>query len=365
MSTSSREYSPDWLRNVQGPAIFTLSSSSESLRGVSEDENDDELPISSVIRKAPEPSKKPNTKRNRLGETEDNKGVQKVTKGKSPKTTKAQEHKSSDWKLESDSEHELSEGEHLKVEDDDVLDTVEETSLKRASKLESSKKRLKLEDTVPAETKGNIMTEQENDDDDDQKVLEKETTDGKQTGSYMSSSRLPLVLADKVQRSKVLVECEGDSIDLSGDLGSVGRVVISESPSGNQDMLLDLKGTIYKTTIMPSSTLCVVSFGQSEAKIEAIMNDFIQLKAQSNVYEAETMVEGTLEGFSFESEDEGDKHAPRQTDENEGGEPQTNGKSKGKSEAAKKKGKTAVKKPAAKKGNKKKAPVAKKTKAKK
>ncbi|GJS56538.1 vicilin-like seed storage protein [Tanacetum coccineum] len=34
-----------------------------------------------------------------------------------------------------------------------------------------------------------------------------------------------------------------------------------------------------------------VSFGQSEAKIEAIMNDFIQLKAQSNVYEAETMVE--------------------------------------------------------------------------
>lgn len=38
------------------------------------------------------------------------------------------------------------------------------------------------------------------------------------------------------------MECEGESIDLSGDLGVVGRVVISDSPSGDQDMLLDLKG---------------------------------------------------------------------------------------------------------------------------
>ncbi|GKF28400.1 DNA-binding protein BIN4, partial [Tanacetum coccineum] len=74
----------------------------------------------------------------------------------------------------------------------------------------------------------------------------------------------------------------------------------------NNIFVVSLSGTIYKTTIIPSKTFCVlcvilspfgqseakVSFGQSEAKIEAIMNDFIQLKAQSNVYEAETMVEG-------------------------------------------------------------------------
>lgn len=92
------------------------------------------------------------------------------------------------------------------------------------------------------------------------------------------------------------------------------------------------------------------------------MDDFIQLKPQSNVYEAETMVEGergvvvlvgcvfhfliwrmhicvcvvgTLEGFSFDSEDEA---ANRQTgDENKGADaadPQTktNGKGKGKAE---------------------------------
>ncbi|KAL8248072.1 hypothetical protein R6Q59_009288 [Mikania micrantha] len=340
MSSSSREYSPDWLRNVQAPpttSILTLSSSSD----------DDQLPISSVVNNTSQPS----IKRNRLGETEGNKGDRKAAKN-----TKSQEPKISVWKFPSDSEHELSEGQHPNTEDDEA----EETSLKRASKLESSKKRL------TAEIKGENMTDQENDDDkdDDLKVLERETTDEKQTGPYISSSRLPLVLADKIQRSKVLVECEGDSIDLSGDLGSVGRVVISDSPCGDQDMLLDLKGTIYKTIIMPSRTLCVVSFGQSEAKVEAIMNDFIQLMPQSNVYEAETMVEGTLEGFLFNSEDEGDTHANRQTDENEGGEPQANGKSRGKSEAAKKKGKTAVKKPTSKKFNKKKAPVAKKTKAK-
>lgn len=41
---------------------------------------------------------------------------------------------------------------------------------------------------------------------------------------------------------QALVECEGDSIDLSGDMGSVGRIVISDSSSGNREMFLDLKG---------------------------------------------------------------------------------------------------------------------------
>lgn len=40
-----------------------------------------------------------------------------------------------------------------------------------------------------------------------------------------------------------MIECDGDSIDLSGDVGAVGRIVISNSPNGNQDLLLDLKGT--------------------------------------------------------------------------------------------------------------------------
>ena len=128
-----------------------------------------------------------------------------------------------------------------------------------------------------------------------------------------------------------LVKCQGDSIDLSGDVGAVGRVIISDSASRDQEMHLDLKGTIYKTSIVPCRTFCIVSFGQSEAKIEAIMNDFIQLEPQSNVYEAETMVEGTLDGFAFDSDEEAGKMPKAtQTDQNEHAEEETHSKSKGK-----------------------------------
>lgn len=151
------------------------------------------------------------------------------------------------------------------------------------------------------------------------------------------SSRLPLLMSEKVQRSKALVECEGDSIDMSGDVGAVGRVVIADAASGDPEMLLDLKGTIYKTTIVTSRTFCVVSFNQAEAKIEAIMNDFIQLKPVSNVYEAETMIEGTLDGFSFDSDEETDKISKpnaQQSDQNNEGAETTNGKIKGKTNKA-------------------------------
>ncbi|KAJ0965581.1 hypothetical protein J5N97_026719 [Dioscorea zingiberensis] len=162
------------------------------------------------------------------------------------------------------------------------------------------------------------------------------------------SSRLPLVLPEKVQRKKALVECDGDSIDLSGDVGAVGRIVISNGSNGKDEMLLDLKGTIYRSRIVPSRTFCIVSVGQSEAKIEAIMNDFIQLEPQSNVFEAETMIEGTLDGFSFDSDEEGEKipkSNAHQSDQNNENEDQANKKSKKKEKTgiAQKKAKAAGK----------------------
>ncbi|KAK4769170.1 hypothetical protein SAY86_027320 [Trapa natans] len=163
-------------------------------------------------------------------------------------------------------------------------------------------------------------------------IAEEDTTVHHKT--HTSSSRLPLVLSERVHRTKALVECEGDSIDLSGDVGAVGRVVISNTPSANNEMYLDLKGTIYKTTIIPCRTLCVVSFGHSEAKIEAIMSDYMQLNPQSEFSEAETVVEGTLEGFSLDLDDEADgipKPFPHQGAEN--GE-KTNGKMKKKADKA-------------------------------
>ncbi|CAL4971452.1 unnamed protein product [Urochloa decumbens] len=199
-------------------------------------------------------------------------------------------------------------------------------------------------------------------------VAEDEMQD-KLTGNSVSQ-RLPLMFPDKVQRSKALIECDGDSIDLSGDIGAVGRIVVSNGPTGSQDLLLDLKGTIYKTTIVPSRTFCVVSVGQSEAKIEAIMNDFIQLEPQSNLFEAETMMEGTLDGFTFESDEEGDKlpeSQPYQNDQNneDDGKPKAKTKRKAEKQVGKapKKAKVAGKAP--KKGARKTQPAKRTRKAKK
>ncbi|KAL9432737.1 hypothetical protein AB3S75_027706 [Citrus x aurantiifolia] len=104
-------------------------------------------------------------------------------------------------------------------------------------------------------------------------------------------------------------------------MGAVGRILVPGTAEGNH-----------------------VSFGHPEAKIGAIMNDFFQLKPQFNVYEAETMVEGTLDGFLFDLEDESDKLAkatPHQIDQNDGIEEQTNEKTKAKAGPAGKRGTTA------------------------
>ncbi|KDO74714.1 hypothetical protein CISIN_1g019690mg [Citrus sinensis] len=204
----------------------------------------------------------------------------------------------------------------------------EKTSVKKVSKEKSPKKGLKS----PKKEKdviNNVKRKGNNDHEDAEEDIAE-----KRSMLNVSTSTLPLVMSEKLQRTKALVECEGESVDLSGDMGAVGRILVPGTAEGNHEMFLDLKGTIYKTTLVPSRTFCIVSFGHSEAKIEAIMNDFIQLKPQSNVYEAETMVEGTLDGFLFDSEDESDKLAkamPHQIDQNDGIEEQTNEKTKVKS----------------------------------
>ncbi|KAJ1387491.1 putative DNA-binding protein BIN4-like isoform X2 [Sesbania bispinosa] len=205
----------------------------------------------------------------------------------------------------------------------------EKSPAKKASKEKSSQKQIDVDGHTPVKGKKKDSAKGKGGDGDVE--VEAEETLEKLAEPNVSSSRLPLMLSEKVHRTKALIECQGDSIDLSGDMGAVGRIIISDSPCGDQEMYLDLKGTIYKTSIVPCQTFCVVSFGQSEAKIEAVMNDFIQLKPQSNVYEAETMVEGTLDGFFFDSDEEAGKmlKAAHQSDQNEHAEEQAHGKSRG------------------------------------
>lgn len=54
-----------------------------------------------------------------------------------------------------------------------------------------------------------------------------------------------LVLTSSFWLVQALVECEGDSIDLGGDMGAVGRVIIPDTTSGDHEMFLDLKGMFY------------------------------------------------------------------------------------------------------------------------
>ncbi|XP_020877090.1 DNA-binding protein BIN4 isoform X1 [Arabidopsis lyrata subsp. lyrata] len=262
-----------------------------------------------------------------LDATEEEPAVKKVGKEKSPKTKSKSGRKTP---------KEGNGAQKIFKSEDKVINTTiaEEVTMEKSPETKSKSSR-----KTPKEENSAQKIFKSEDKDTDTTIAEEGTMDQKIKPSSGSSSRLPLVLSEKVNRTKVLVECEGDSIDLSGDMGAVGRVVVSDTTG---DMYLDLKGTIYKSTIIPSRTFCVVNVGQTEAKIEAIMNDFIQLTPQSNVYEAETMVEGTLEGFSFESDDETNKNAKtasKPADQSGGTEEETNTKAKPKAKA---KGETVI-----------------------
>ncbi|MCD7463361.1 hypothetical protein HAX54_050421, partial [Datura stramonium] len=369
--SESREESPDWLRAFQAPAPITLSSGSESpLRNNHLSDDEDSVNLSKLFQKdktslseakssqdghgsqltkmsevnSPIKNEKvdrtPTRKRKKENQSEkEGKNTDKVsTKRRALEkrfTDKEPSHSVCMLSSDSESPHD---GSSIKVEE--VLDKEllmhdakatkkEENDV--SSKQKSPKKKMKKEE----QEKNLKLENQLNEEKEDVDAVE-ESIPEKQSGVNLSSSRLPLVLPEKVQRTKALVECEGDSVDLSGDVGAVGRIIVSDGPSGKHEMLLDLKGTIYTTTILPSRTFCVVSFGPSEAKVEAIMNDFIQLKSQSNIYDAETMVEGTLDGFTFDSDEEAE-NLPRpasQGDQNENVDHQTNGNVKTKAKKA-------------------------------
>ncbi|KAK3274168.1 hypothetical protein CYMTET_17636 [Cymbomonas tetramitiformis] len=117
-----------------------------------------------------------------------------------------------------------------------------------------------------------------------QETTEKEVPEKTASKTRTAAAEMPLMLPDKVTRNKVLVELSGDqeATDLEGDVGSVGRFNML-----GKEMQLDLKGLIYSAQIVPSNTFLVVSVGDSKgekptAKVEAIMNDFMQLKEVDN-----------------------------------------------------------------------------------
>ncbi|XP_010525542.1 PREDICTED: DNA-binding protein BIN4 isoform X2 [Tarenaya hassleriana] len=371
--SSSREESPDWLRSFQAPAASLVSLSSPDDSPLRESETSSP-PLEKDISHAMLPDESASTppkinseiksvkkqmkiehafsrrkKADKPGNQNGNKADSEETCKNHTEETQGLDHSvlvlSSDSEPSSDSmtRPPLNKATE-KAEDDAMVAEVQEISVKKGPKEKSPGKDLKSNQTPKKENSAKEVAKHEDKECDAETDVE--AASNKNIKPCVSTSRLPLVLSEKVNRNKALVECEGDSIDLSGDMGAVGRIVVSDT---NQEVFLDLKGTIYKTSIVPSRTFCVVSVGQSEAKIEAIMNDFIQLKPQSNVYEAETMVEGTLEGFSFDSEDEGEKKPKNGSipmDKSETNEGQAKGKAQKASASGKKRGRPAKEKKA-------------------
>ncbi|XVF10223.1 hypothetical protein REPUB_Repub07fG0164200 [Reevesia pubescens] len=166
MSTS-RENSPDWPRSFQAPiSVLTLSSDSYSSLNVSslrEDKTDDEV---DKVDRIPSKKKKIDVCKRPEGKTESDTGNQDDGKVANEETSEnhliPQATNHSIWTLSLDSES--------SPEDDGDMETAEEAY-------------------------------------------------GKHIEAHVSTLRLPLVLSEKVHRSEALVECEGDSIDLSGDMG--------------------------------------------------------------------------------------------------------------------------------------------------
>ncbi|KAJ1277881.1 hypothetical protein BS78_04G036800 [Paspalum vaginatum] len=351
------EDDPDWLRAFQAPSVEPVMLSSGS----------DASSEASPTRTSPDQAGHRDGALNNKGKTAaarrktlSSKKDESAADEKQDNTPRRSTPKKDTVTLSSDSDASPGNSPSRAGEDNHEDDSLSSARRKGVQQTKSKKTKVAGTKAEPDQA-GNTLEHPEGDAEDDMK--------DKLTESSVSQ-RLPLMFPDKVQRSKALIECDGDSVDLSGDVGAVGRIVVSNGPIGNQDLLLDLKGTIYKTTIVPCRTFCIVSVGQSEAKIESIMNDFIQLEPQSNLFEAETMMEGTLDGFIFDSDEEGEKlheSQSHQNDQNNEDEGQPKSKTKRKAEKtvgkAPKKAKVAGKAP--KKGARKTQPTKRTRKAKK
>ena len=121
------------------------------------------------------------------------------------------------------------------------------------------------------------------------------------------STGIPLFVPDRLPASRFLVELEdaveGGRMDLAGDAGVVGRLLVAgpqpkkkgnngasgggeseqQAPRATEpEVRFDLKGRLYRATIVPSSsTLAVVNVQQDAARVEAVSRCFIKLDPET------------------------------------------------------------------------------------
>ena len=74
---------------------------------------------------------------------------------------------------------------------------------------------------------------------------------------------------------------EGRATDLSGDTGAVGRVLVSRAPDRLR-LGFDLKGILYRGEVVPTMSLAVVTVGQEEARLDALMSSVVRLHPEAD-----------------------------------------------------------------------------------
>ena len=101
---------------------------------------------------------------------------------------------------------------------------------------------------------------------------------------------LPLVAASKLDDNTVLVQACTASLDLSGDIGAVGRVKVDST-----GLSLDLKGSLFKCGIVDTNCLCAVTVLDEEARVTAQFDQVVNLSLDTETFgDSERLLSGML-----------------------------------------------------------------------
>lgn len=130
------------------------------------------------------------------------------------------------------------------------------------------------------------------------KIDEKRHVNDKSSRKSRASARprssLPLISAPRLDESLTLLQAEDGNLELSGDIGAVGRVKIDDNV-----LMLDIKGILYRACPYACNSMCVVTVGEDDARITAVMDHAVTLHVERNLFAGDDM---TVEGKVFEDD---------------------------------------------------------------
>jgi hypothetical protein len=159
------------------------------------------------------------------------------------------------------------------AEDDDELGTQPLTQqTQETTMMEEEEEPLTQQTQQTADTSGKAAT----------------TSSGKQG----AAKEMALMVPEKVLTTKVLVQFDKNAgaLDLSGDVGAVGRFLVNQKPKPKDkpkdeitiedqvELRMDLKGQLYNCRLMPTCTTMVIRMEKTEAKVESIAADVLKLE---------------------------------------------------------------------------------------